>query len=665
MTDLGATWDPERGATTFVLWSHHATGVELCLFDAPGDAHATARIALSRDEDVWQTTVRGVGPGQLYGYRVHGPWQPQDGHRFNPGKLLVDPYAKAISGEPALDDALLAHEPRRPQSYNGEDSAGAMPKCVVVDPRFDWGDDTPPRTPWRETVIYECHVRGMTMRHPDVPAKDRGTYTGLASPPVIEHLLAMGVTAVELLPVCQIATEPAVLRRGLTNYWGYSTLGYFAPHAGYASLAGSSGQQVAEFKRLVKALHAAGIEVLLDVVFNHTAEGEPTGPTLSLRGIDNAMYYRLGSPSRRGYMDWTGCGNTLDASQPAVRRLILDCLRYWVREMHVDGFRYDLAPTLGRDVAGQFSPEGLLRSIAEDPVLASVKHIAEPWDLGPNGYQRGAFPRPWAEWDDPFRDAARGFWRGDPTPLARHLAGAPPDHQATPRRPIAFITCHDGFTLTDLVSYERKHNKANGEQNRDGSNHNRSHSWGHEGPSDDPLVQSARRQTKRNLLATLMLAPGVPMLSHGDEMGRSQQGNNNAYCQDNETSWMPWLDVEPNADLSIFITRLVSLRRSLDPASIERDDPVFRDADGEILALDDTSLPLSAIAIEQRPTSGRVLLLFNRSTLSVRFTLPTDCSWWVALDTARDETGVALGLATMKREVETFSLAVLTDTPHP
>ncbi|AZM91270.1 glycogen debranching protein GlgX [Streptomyces racemochromogenes] len=558
--------------TNFALWAQGAEAVELCLFDALG---AETRCTLSElTHGIWHGFVPGVRPGQRYGFRVHGRWDPWTGARYNPAKLLLDPYARAVDGDFSLPPEVYGHVRDWPQQYiadtvrDDRDSAPYVPKGVVVHDDDDWSDDVRPKTPWADTVIYELHVRGFTMRHPGVPEELRGTYAGLAHPAAVEHLKALGVTAVELLPVHQFAHEDHLLRRGLRNYWGYNSVGYFAPHAGY-SASGTAGQQVGEFKRMVKALHAAGIEVILDVVYNHTAEAGELGPTLSLRGIDNRGYYRLQSDQRR-YADYTGCGNTLHAGRPHVLRLITDSLRYWVTEMGVDGFRFDLAAALARSMHDVDMLSPFLAVIAQDPVLRRVKLIAEPWDVGSGGYQVGAFPPLWTEWNDRYRDAVRDFWRGalpDVRDLGYRLSGSSDLYAWGGRRPYAsvnFVTAHDGFTLRDLVSYERKHNEANGEANRDGTNDNRSWNCGAEGESGDPRIGALRRRQLRNLLTTLLLSTGVPMLVAGDEFGRTQGGNNNAYCQDNETGWVDWsLLSDPQwSGLFALTRRLLSLRRA-------------------------------------------------------------------------------------------------------
>ena len=518
-----------------------------------------------RTGDVWHGYLPGIAPGQRYGYRVHGRYDPASGSRHEPAKLLTDPYARAIDGDLRLHDAVLgtgaAALPDR------RDSAPYVPRSVVVSSSFDWGDDRPPATPWSDTVVYELHVKGFTARHPEVPPALRGTYAGLAHPAAVEHLLRLGVTAVELLPVHHFVSEPHLLRRGMRNHWGYNTLGFFAPHAGY-SASGSGGEQVDEFKALVHTLHAAGLEVLLDVVYNHTAEGDAQGPTLSLRGIDNAGSYLLDPQDRSRYVNATGTGSTVDLMSPHVLRMVLDSLRYWVEEMHVDGFRFDLAPALLRGDSGVDLGAAFLQAVQQDPVLAEVKLIAEPWDVGPGGYQLGRFPSPWAEWNDRYRDTVRDAWRGTGTgvrELASRLSGSSDVFGSPGRRPwasIDFVTAHDGFTLHDLTAYDVKHNDANGEDGRDGENHNRSWNCGAEGDTDDAAVLALRRRQARNLLATLLLSAGVPMLSMGDEVRRTQRGNNNAYCQDGELSWQPW-ELAPDAEaLLSFTARLVELRRS-------------------------------------------------------------------------------------------------------
>ena len=544
---LGATWDGE--GTNFALYAAGADAVDLCLFDEAG---RESRLPLSEiTYHVWHGYVPYVAPGHRYGYRVDGTFDPARGLRWNPSKLLLDPYARAIDGDFRLDPAVFGypsdHSDADDLVQDHRDSAPYVPRGVVVHDVFPWGDDHQrPHTPWADTVIYELHVKGFTACHPEIPPAVRGTYAGLAHPASIDYLRRLGVTAVELMPVHHFVSEPALLRRGLTNYWGYNSLGYFAPHAAYSS-GGSGGQQVREFKAMVRALHAAGIEVLLDVVYNHTAEGDHLGPTLSLRGIDNPAYYRLRDEDPRYYVNYTGTGNTLDARHPHVLQLIMDSLRYWVTEMHVDGFRFDLAASLARSFHDVDKLSAFFDVIQQDPVVSRVKLIAEPWDLGEGGYQVGEFPPLWTEWNGKYRDAVRGFWHPKETAgvaeLAYRLSGSSDLYQDDGRRPFAsinFVTAHDGFTLADLVSYERKHNEANGEGNEDGSDDNRSANYGAEGPTDDPKIRDLRLRQMRSLLATLVLSTGVPMLRMGDEVAHTQGGNNNAYCQDNETSWLGW-----------------------------------------------------------------------------------------------------------------------------
>jgi glycogen operon protein len=537
---LGATFDGQ--GTNFALWSSGAERVELCLF---GDDGGEERIPLEESTfHIWHSYLPGVGPGQRYGFRVHGPWAPRRGARWNPAKLLADPYARAIDGQYALHPAIYGHVGGDDLHRDDQDSAPYVPKSVVVHDQFDWAGVDRPRVSWADTVIYEMHVRGFTLRHPEVPADLRGTYAGLAHPAAIEHLTRLGITAVELMPIHHFVHEPHLIRRGLRNYWGYNTFGYFAPHAAYAA-SGTRGEQVTEFKQMVRGLHAAGIEVILDVVYNHTAEGDHLGPTLCFRGIDNSAYYRLRDGGRR-YTDYTGTGNTLNVVQPHVLQLITDSLRYWVTEMGVDGFRFDLAAALARSMHDVDKLSAFLTVIQQDPVLSRVKLIAEPWDVGEGGYQVGEFPPLWTEWNDRYRDAVRDFWRlraPGVRELGSRLAGSSDLYQDDGRRPFAsinFVTAHDGFTVRDLVSYERKHNEANGEGNRDGNDDNRSWNCGVEGETTDPAVIALRVRQAKNMLLTLLTSTGVPMLLAGDEMGRTQHGNNNAYCQDNETSWLDW-----------------------------------------------------------------------------------------------------------------------------
>jgi isoamylase len=569
---LGATWD--GAGTNFALFSEVAERVEVCLFNA-GDADEDEenRIAITEvDALVWHCYLPGVEPGQRYGYRVHGPYQPEHGHRCNPSKLLLDPYGKAVEGQVTWHQAVYSYQHGNPSALNTDDSAPYMPRNVVINPYFDWGDDRSPRTPYHETLIYEAHVRGLTMRHPDVPPEQRGTYAGLAHPAIIDHLTRLGVTAVELMPVHQCVPEPALVRRGLTNYWGYNTIAFFAPDNQYSS-SGTPYGHVAEFKAAVKALHAAGIEVILDVVYNHTAEGGSLGPTLSFRGIDNAAYYQLASGNPQNYLDYTGCGNSLNVRNPHPLQLIMDSLRYWILDMHVDGFRFDLAAALARELHDVDRLSAFFDLVQQDPVVSQVKLIAEPWDVGQGGYQVGHFPPLWTEWNGQYRDTVRDFWRGRAATLpefASRLTGSSDLYETSARRPVAsvnFITCHDGFTLRDLVSYDRKHNEANGDYNRDGSDDNRSWNCGAEGQTDNPAVNELRARQVRNFLVTLFCSQGVPMLLAGDEMSRSQRGNNNAYCQDNDVSWIDWEAASKQEDLIDFTCLLSELRRA---------HPVFR-----------------------------------------------------------------------------------------
>src|SRR5438034_6237822 len=569
---LGATWD--GAGTNFALFSEVADGVELCLFDGDGAGpRAENRVELTEmDGFVWHGYLPDVGPGQRYGYRVHGPYEPAGGHRCNPAKLLLDPYGKAVDGQVRWHEALFGYRFGDPARINTADSAPYMPTNVVINPFFDWGDDRPPRTPYHGTVIYEAHVRGLTLRHPDIPPDQRGTYAGLAHPAVIEHLTRLGVTAVELMPVHQFVPEHELVDRGLTNYWGYNTIAFLAPHNGYAA-ASTPGGQIGEFKAMVKALHDAGIEVILDVVYNHTAEGDHRGPTLSFRGIDNAAYYRLADEDKRFYLDYTGCGNSFNVRYPHALQLIMDSLRYWVLEAHVDGFRFDLAAALARELHDVDRLSAFFDLVQQDPVVSQVKLIAEPWDVGEGGYQVGNFPALWSEWNGKYRDTTRDFWRGAPGTLAEfayRFTGSSDLYADDGRHPVAsinFVTCHDGFTLLDLVSYDRKHNKANGEGGVDGTDDNRSWNCGTEGPTEDPAVLELRSRQRRNFLATLFCSQGVPMLLAGDELGRTQGGNNNAYCQDNEVSWVDWSLADSHTNLLEFARELAAFRR---------EHPVFR-----------------------------------------------------------------------------------------
>lgn len=569
---LGATWDGK--GVNFAIHSENATGVELCLFKNPNDDKESEKIKITEVTDyIWHAYLPGIKPGQLYGYRVYGPYEPQNGHRFNPNKLLIDPYAKAIAGTIEWHDALFAYnvgDEQEDLSFSEVNSAAYIPKSVVVDPYFDWQDDVPPNMPFYKSIIYETHVKGFTELHPDIPDNLKGTYAGLCHPVTIKYLKDLGITTVELMPIHHFVTDRYLKEKGLTNYWGYNTIGFFAPDVRYSS-SGVCGEQVTEFKTMVKELHKAGIEVIMDVVYNHTAEGNHLGPTLSFRGIDNFCYYRLKEDDRRYYMDYTGTGNTLNTIMPNVLRLIMDSLRYWIEEMHIDGFRFDLAPTLARELHDVDRLGSFFDIIHQDPLISQVKLIAEPWDVGDGGYQVGKFPPGWAEWNGKYRDCMRDYWRGSDSMLAEfanRFTGSSDLYAGDGRKPTAsvnFITAHDGFTLNDLVSYNEKHNEANGEDNNDGESNNRSWNCGAEGPTDDQSINKLRDRQKRNLLTTLFLSQGVPMLVAGDEQGRTQQGNNNAYCQDNEISWFDWGKADKK--LLDFTRKLIHLRK---------EHPIFR-----------------------------------------------------------------------------------------
>jgi len=653
---LGAT--PDGSGTNFAVASQPAEQVVLCLFDAGGQQ---ASLALPEVHDgIWHGYVPGIGPGQRYGYRVGGPYDPARGLRCNPAKLLLDPYAKATDGALVWGSQLFGYPPGDPDGRSDSDSAPLVPRSLVADPAFDWGDDRAPQTPLRDTVIYELHVKGFTQTRRDVPPRLRGSYAGLACPPVIEYLAGLGVTAVELLPVHQFAATRELDATGRTNYWGYNTIGFLAPHDGYSAAvrAGRPGGQIAEFQGMVQALHAAGIEVLLDVVFNHTAEGGHLGPTLCFRGLDNPAYYRLvpGDPSR--YVDTTGTGNSVNADHPTCLRLITDSLRYWVGEMHVDGFRFDLATTIGRS-RGQFDPAAaIFKIIGQDPVLARAKLIAEPWDIGqPDSYALGRFPAPWSEWNGRYRDSVRDFWRGreDALPdFVTRIAGSADLYQAAGRRPTAsinFVTAHDGFTVRDLVSYERKHNEGNGEQDRDGTDDNRSWNCGAEGPVSDPGILALRARQTRALLGTLLLSRGLPMLLAGDELGRTQGGNNNAYCQDNPTSWLDWDAADTN--LMTYTRRLLAVRRAhpvlrKDRFLAEPGYDVWFTPAGRPMTGPDWQAGRRSVAIYldgshapeldprgQPLLDNDLLILVNGSAEAVPFTLPETarpCSWRAEVD---------------------------------
>jgi glycogen operon protein len=658
----------------FALFSEHATRVELCLFASVDDAKEMCRVELVEQTDmVWHAHLTGIRPGQLYAYRVHGPYDPGAGHRFNPAKLVTDPYAKAVARAIRWDDAMFGYrfgDGSEDAARDDRDSAPFAPLAAVIDPEFFWGDDRPPRAPWHHTVIYEAHVKGLTALHPDVPRELRGTYAGLASPPVVEHLKRLGVTALQLMPVHHHSYDRHLVERGLTNYWGYNTLCYFAPDLRYAAARDPLGS-VREFKQAVKTLHAAGIEIILDVVYNHTAEGNHLGPTLSLRGIDNAAYYRLAAGNQRYYIDFTGCGNTLNMTHPRVLQLIMDSLRYWVLDMRVDGFRFDLASALARELYEVDRLGAFFDIIHQDPVLSQVKLIAEPWDLGQGGYQVGNFPVLWTEWNGKYRDCVRHFWRGDGgtvAELATRLAGSSDLYAHNGRRPYAsinFVTSHDGFTLHDLVSYEHKHNEANGEDNRDGDNHNISWNCGVEGPTDDPAIRALRERQKRNFIATLFLSQGVPMICGGDELSRTQRGNNNAYCQDNELSWTDWtLTAEREAFLE-FCCRASRLMRDhavlrrrqflqgrglrsagvkdimwLAPSGIEMSEPEWSAGDVKCLGVRLSGDDIDEIDDDGAPIASDTLLyLLNASDTVIPFMLPSFVKqprWETVLDTFDD-----------------------------
>jgi isoamylase len=563
---LGATYD--GSGTNFALFSEVADRVMLCLFDPDGKE---TQVELTEvDGGVWHGFLPGVEPGQLYGFRVFGPYEPDHGHRCNPAKLLLDPYAKAIDGSFDWDQSLFSYTFGSPEVRNDDDSAAHMPKSVVINPFFDWGVDRPPRCAYADSIVYEAHVKGLTQTHPGIPEEIRGTYAAIAHPIIIEHLQSLGITAIELMPVHHFANDSTLIDKGLSNYWGYNTIGFFAPDSKYSSGA-SAGSQVQEFKTMVRALHEAGIEVILDVVYNHTAEGSHLGPTLSFRGIDNLAYYRTVEDDQSFYMDYTGTGNTLNVRHPHVLQLIMDSLRYWVTQMHVDGFRFDLASALAREFYDVDRLSSFFELVQQDPVVSQVKLIAEPWDVGPGGYQVGNFPPQWTEWNGKYRDTVRDFWRGEPATLgefADRITGSADLYEQSARRPVAsinFVTAHDGFTLRDLVSYNDKHNDANGEDNNDGESHNRSWNCGVEGDTDDPEILALRARQRRNFIATLMFSQGVPMICHGDELGRTQAGNNNGFCQDNDLTWIDW----SNADES-----LIAFTR--DAAALRAGHPVFR-----------------------------------------------------------------------------------------
>lgn len=670
---LGATWD--GSGTNFALYSENAAKVELCLFDAPDSTQESARIALPDSTDmVWHAYLPDVLPGQLYGYRVSGPYEPTQGHRFNQHKVLLDPYAKAIGRETRWSDEMWGYKVGDPQadlSFDDRDSAAFAPLAAVIDEAFTWGDDRPPQTPWNKTIIYEVHVKGFTKLHPDVPEKLRGTYAGLGSEASIRYLKSLGITAVELLPVHEHVDDRHLVEAGKVNYWGYNTLAFFAPEHLYASTA-NAPDTVREFKSMVRNLHAAGIEVILDVVYNHTAEGNQLGPTMSFRGIDNAAYYRLSPEDPRYYMDFTGCGNTFSMQNPRVLQLIMDSLRYWILHMHVDGFRFDLASTLARELHEVNKLGAFFDIIHQDPVISQVKLIAEPWDLGAGGYQVGNFPVLWSEWNGKYRDCIRHFWKGDggvASEFATRICGSSDLYEWSSRRPHAsvnFVTCHDGFCLNDLVSYDQKHNEANGEDNRDGASDNVSWNCGVEGPTDQPAIVALRERKQRNFLATLLLSQGVPMLLAGDEICHTQNGNNNAYCQDNEITWLNW-DLKPNQEkllkftrqvIDIYHTQPVLHRRRffhgtaihgadareiawLDPSGKEMSDEAWNAPYVRCLGVQLFGGKIDVDEHGEAITGDTILMLFNADHANtIAFALPPPANsepWEVLFDTANVE----------------------------
>ncbi|MDJ0355845.1 glycogen debranching protein GlgX [Paenarthrobacter sp. PH39-S1] len=688
---LGATFD--GNGTNFAIFSEVAESVQLCLFD--DDGTQTSVDVVEVDGYVWHCYLPQIQPGQKYGYRVTGLYDPEQGQRGNPNKLLLDPYAKAVAGKIDWDPSLFSYNLGDPDSKNDADSAPHMMLGVVINPFFDWDGDRSPRTPYHHSVIYEAHVKGLTQLHPDVPEEQRGTYAGVAHPSVIEHLKKLGITAIELMPVHQFVQDSTLLDQGLSNYWGYNTIGFFAPHNEYSST-GDLGQQVQDFKAMVRALHLADIEVILDVVYNHTAEGNHLGPTLSFRGIDNAAYYRLMDGDEKHYMDYTGTGNSLNVRNPHALQLLMDSLRYWVTEMHVDGFRFDLASTLAREFYDVDKLSTFFELIQQDPVVSQVKLIAEPWDIGPGGYQVGNFPPQWTEWNGKYRDTVRDFWRGEPSTLgefASRLTGSADLYEKSGRRPVAsinFVTAHDGFTIADLVSYNDKHNEANGEGNNDGESHNRSWNCGVEGPTEDPKVLGLRARQQRNFIATLLLSQGVPMLLHGDELGRTQQGNNNTYCQDSELSWVHWDAVDkPLVEFTAAVNRLradhPTFRRSrfFDGRPVLRgegdklQDIVWLNVDGREMLPDDWDSGFgrtigvffngdSISGVDRRGhqiTDVNFLLYFNAHDDVVELTLPSKDyapKWDVVIDTAgvHADDAVTLG-SSAKIAIEAKALMVL------
>jgi len=662
---LGARWDGE--GVNFALFSAHAEKVELCLFDASGQTEIARHALPERTHDIWHGYLPGLAPGAVYGYRVYGPYNPHAGHRFNHHKLLLDPYARQLTGDFRWTDAHFGYrrdDPEADLSFDTRDNADYMPKGVVTAPLSD-AAPARPVIPWSQTIIYETHVRGFTLQHPEVPELQRGTFAGLGHPKIIAYLKALGVTSVELMPVQAFIDEHCLYEKGLRNYWGYNTVGFFAPHTTYLS-----DHDAAEFRRMVDDFHEAGLEVLLDVVYNHSGEGNHLGPTLSFRGIDNASYYRLQAEQPRYYVNDTGCGNTLDVSHPRVLQMVMDSLRYWSGEMGVDGFRFDLAPVMAREAHGFDQRASFLQALAQDPQLSRTKLIAEPWDIGPGGYQLGNFPAPWSEWNDDYRDTVRRFWRQEPgqlPTLARRLHGSSDIFERSGRRPSAsvnFITSHDGFTLRDLVSYQQRHNLANGEDNDDGHRENLSENFGAEGPSDDAAIETARRRQQRNLLATLLVSQGVPMILAGDEMGRSQQGNNNAYCQDNALNWIDWQASDEQAsNLIAFVTLLLKLRRDYPvlshgnyihpPHRPESENIQWLNSDGREMREEHWQehhhflLGYLLTSASDNQACVAILVIFNNSSQAQKFQLPRyqpqsgepDHRWYWQVDTNR-ETGV-------------------------
>jgi isoamylase len=697
---LGSTWD--GSGVNVALYSENATKVELCLYSGPDEIKEPECITLPEQTDmVWHGYLPDLRPGQHYGFRVHGPYEPEKGHRFNPHKLLLDPYAKAIGRNVGWRDEMFPYvlnDPKEDLSFDERDSGGCAPLGVVVDGAFTWGDDRPPRNPWHKTLIYEMHVKGFTKLHPEIPEKLRGTYSGLASEAAVRYLHELGVTAVELLPVQYFVSDRHLEEIGLSNYWGYNSLGFFAPHPGYSG-ADSPQDTVREFKTMVRNLHAAGIEVILDVVYNHTAEGNHMGPMLSFRGIDNLSYYRLSPEDLRYYMDFTGCGNTFQMRTPRVLQLIMDSLRYWITEMHVDGFRFDLASTLARELHSVDKLGAFFDIIQQDPVISQVKLIAEPWDLGDGGYQVGNFPALWSEWNGKYRDTVRRFWKGDGgvvSEFATRFCGSSDLYQWSGRLPHAsvnFITCHDGFTLQDLVSYDQKHNEANGEENRDGASDNNSWNCGVEGATDEPGIVELREKKKRAFLATLFLSQGVAMLLSGDEIGHSQKGNNNAYCQDNELTWMNWDVSQRNRKLLDFTKQLIQVFRT-QPAlqrrrffhgrsvtSVDTPDIVWLGVDGQKMSDDawkngfakclGVMLSGEHVDVDERgePIVGdSLLILFNADHGEpIKFTLPptkeADHPWELLLDTANEDVARAGAFEDHKYALQPCSV-VLLRSPH-